>query len=112
MPDAEGVASYITVKLPVWLGKTVFCQAPAAVVVTHTGVLLTVRPTVAVWLVLPLVPVRVRGEVLCWAVLLVGMVRVAEPGAFTGLQLNVALNPACAPLTLSATAPLKPVTTP
>src|SRR5713101_6580657 len=112
MPDAEGVASYVTVKLPVWLGKTVFCQAPAAIVVTHTGVLLTVRPTVAVWLVLPLVPVMVSVEVLCGAVLLVVMVSVAEPGAFTELALNVAVTPAGAPLTLSATAPLNPFTTP
>src|SRR5260370_30333707 len=73
MPDAEGVASYSAVKLPVWLAKTVFCHAPAAVVVTHTGVLLTVRPTIAVWLVLPLVPVVVRVEVLCGAVLLAGV---------------------------------------
>src|SRR5260370_4799122 len=112
MPDAEGVASYSAVKLPVWLAKTVFCHARAAVVVTHTGVLLTVRPTIAVWLVLPLVPVMVRVEVLCGAVLLAVMVSVAEPGAFTELALNVAVTPAGAPLTLSATAPLKPFTTP
>jgi hypothetical protein len=54
----------------------------------------------------------VRVEVLCGAVLLVVMVSAAEPGAFTELELNVAVTPAGAPLTLSATAPLNPFTTP
>src|SRR5216684_3478915 len=97
MGEAEGVASYSAVKVPVWLLKAVLIHPPPAVVVTHTGVLLTVRFTVAVWLVPPLVPV---------------MVSVAEPGAFTELELNVAVTPAGAPLTLSATAPLKPFTMP
>src|SRR5713101_6350190 len=112
MGEAEGVASYSAVKVPVWLLKAVLIHPPPAVVVTHTGVLLTVRFTVAVWLVPPLVPVMVRFEVLCGAVLLVVMVNVAEPGAFTELELNVAVTPAGAPLTLSATAPLNPFTTP
>ena len=46
------------------------------------------------------------------AELLVFMFSVAEPGAFTELELNVAVTPVGAPLTLSATAPLKPFTTP
>src|SRR5260370_22558225 len=105
MPDAEGVASYITVKLPVWLGKTVFCHAPAAVVVTHTGVLLTVRPTIAVWLVLPLVPVMVRVEVLCGAVLLAVMVRGAQPRALPPLALNLDVTPRRAPRPLTSPPP-------
>src|SRR5713101_3637670 len=112
MGEAEGVASYSAVKVPVWLLKAVLIHPPPAVVVTHTGVLLTVRFTVAVWLVPPLVPVMVRFEVLCGAVLLAVMVSVAEPGAFTELELNVAVTPAGAPLTLSATAPLKAFTMP
>jgi hypothetical protein len=65
-----------------------------------------------VWLVLPLVPVMVRVEVLAAAELGALTVSVAEPGAFTELELNVAVTPAGAPLTLSATAPLNPFTTP
>src|SRR5712692_9946872 len=63
------------------------------------------------WLVLPLVPVMVRVEVPD-AELLVVMFSVAEPGAFTELELNVAVTPVGAPLMLSATAPLNPFTTP
>jgi len=54
----------------------------------------------------------VRVEVLAAAELLALMVNVAEPGAFTELELNVAVTFAGAPLTLSATAPLNPFTTP
>src|SRR5713226_9046142 len=46
------------------------------------------------------------------AELLVFMFSVAEPGAFTELELNVAVTPAGAPLTLNATAPLKPLSAP
>jgi hypothetical protein len=45
-------------------------------------------------------------------VLLVLTVRVAVPGAFTELELSVAVAPDGAPLTLSATAPLKPFNAP
>jgi hypothetical protein len=71
-----------------------------------------VRLTVAVCVVLPLVAVMVRVEVLEAAELGALTVSVADPGAFTELELSVALTPAGAPLTLSATAPLKPLTTP
>src|SRR5260370_9515039 len=61
---------------------------------------------------LPLAPVMVRVEVLAAAELGALTVSVAEPGAFTELELNVAVTPVGAPLTLSATAPLNPFTTP
>src|SRR5579859_5102423 len=112
MGEADGVASYSAVKVPVWLAKAAFCQGPLAVVVTHWLTGLTVRLTVAVCVVLPLVPVMVRVEVLAAAELGALTVSVAEPGAFTELELNEAVTPDGAPLTLSATAPLKPFTTP
>ena len=58
MGDAEGVASYVTVNVPVWLANAVFCQGPLAVVTTQTGALaLTVRATLAEWVSPPLVTV-------------------------------------------------------
>src|SRR6266568_1056502 len=63
--------------------------------------------TVAVWLVLPLVPVMVRVEVPD-AELLVLMFSVELPEPLTEVGFNVAVTPAGAPLTLNPTVPLKP----
>src|SRR5713101_827789 len=111
-PAAEGVASKVTENVPdCTAGKAVSVNAAFEVTVTHGVLGLTVKPTLAVWVVPPFVPVMVRVEVPV-AEVLVAMVSVAEPGAFTELELNVAVTPAGAPLTLSPTAPLKPFRAP
>ena len=73
MGDAEGVASYVTVNVPVWLANAVFCQALPLAVTQVCGAV-TTSVTVAVCVVLPLVPVMVSVELPAAAELLVVMV--------------------------------------
>src|SRR5260370_7812771 len=75
-PATEGIASNAAVKLPLCEGKAKLFQVAFAVVVEHTAAGFTVRLTVALWLRLPLVPVRGSVAVPCAAVLLPGMVTV------------------------------------
>ena len=77
--------------------------------VTQVCGAVTTNVTVAVCVVLPLVPVTVSVELPAATELLVVMVNVAEPGTFTELELNVAVTPSDAPLTLNTTVPLKPL---
>jgi len=72
----------------------------------------TCTGTVSGWLRVPLVPVMVTVYEPTAVELVVVTFKVAEPGAFTELELNVAVTPAGATLTLSATLPLKPLSTP
>src|SRR5260370_36909067 len=111
-PAAEGVASKVAENVPDCpAGRAVSVNAAFEVTVTHGVLGLTVRFTMALWVVPPFVPVMVRVEVPV-AEVLVAMVSVAEPRAYTELERNVAVTPAGAPLTLSPTAPLKPFRAP
>src|SRR5260370_2888 len=111
-PAAEGVASKVTENVPDCpAGRAVSVNAAFEVTVTHGVLGLTVRFTMALWVVPPFVPVMGRVEVPV-AEVLVAMVSAAEPAAFTELELNVAVTPAGAPLTLSPTLPLKPLSAP
>ena len=73
-----------------------------------TCVTCTTKLTVAVCVKLPLVPVMVSVYVPAAVVLAVETLNVEEPEPVTEAGFNVAVTPAGAPLTLSATAPLNP----
>ena len=67
----------------------------------------TVRTIAAVWVSVPLVPVTVRFTVPVVAVALAANVSVLAPVVDVGLK--VAVTPVGWPLTLNATAPVKPL---
>ena len=104
----EGVASKVTVKLAVWLGKAVFCHVVPEV--RHCVAMgFTTSVTIAVCVRLPLVPVMVTVELPAGVVLLVATVNVEVPAPLTDPGVKVAVAPAGKPLALSITAPLKPL---
>src|SRR5260370_36847246 len=106
----EGLASNVTVKVPVCTaGNAVFCQV--VLEVGHcaaTG--LTASVTVAVCVKLPLVPVIVSVGLPVGVELLVETVSAEVPEPLTEVGLNLPVGPVGTRLALRAALPLKPVT--
>src|SRR5260370_32685927 len=106
----EGVASNVTVKVPVCTaGNAVFWQVVFEV--RHCDVNgLTTNVTVVVCVKLPLVPVMASVGLPVGVELLVETVSVEVPEPLTEVGLNVAVASVGKPLALRATLPLKPFT--
>src|SRR5438270_3448953 len=80
MGDAEGVASYVTVNVPVWLANAVFCHAlPPAVKIGTAHVSTTVTATLRIWSRAPLVNVTTSVYEPATVELLVDTLNVEEP---------------------------------
>src|SRR5260370_42527077 len=104
----EGVASKVTVKLAVWLGKAVFCHVVPDV--RHCVAMgFTTSVTIAVCVRLPLVPVMVTFELPAGVLLLVATVSFDVPAPLTDAGVKVAVAPAGKPPSPSGPAPRKPL---
>lgn len=81
-------------------------------VMVNSGLAVTVRVTLAVSIVEPLVPVTVMVTAPTLAVLVAVNVSVLPPDPVTEVGLKLAVTPAGRPLTVNATALLKPLNAP